>query len=50
VLARHIHELQAGRVTEGLGDLCHAERVIALHVGIDNRLATALAGGALLPC
>ena len=48
VLAQHVHELQADRVAEGLGDLGHPQRVIALHVGVDDGLAAALTGGSLL--
>ncbi len=48
VLAQHVHELQADRVTECLCDLGHAQRVVALHVGVDHGLATALPGRSLL--
>ena len=47
VLAQHVDELQADRVAERLGDLGHADRLLALDVGIDDRLAARLAGRAL---
>ena len=43
----HINELQANGVAERLCDLCHAERLVALNVGVDDRLAAGLARGAL---
>ena len=48
VLAQHVDELQANRVTEGLGDLGHTQGAIALDVGVDDGLATALSSGSLL--
>ena len=48
VLAQHVDELQADRVAEGLGDLGHAQRLLALYVGVDDGLAAALTGRALL--
>ena len=48
VSAKHVDELQADRVAERLADLGHAQRLFALHVGVDDRLAAAFAGGALL--
>src|SRR5664280_3798597 len=48
VLSQHVDELQADRVAEGLGDLGHAQRILALHVGVDDGLATALTGRSLL--
>ena len=47
VLAQHVDELQADRVAERLGDLGHADRLLALDVGIDDRLAARLAVRAL---
>src|SRR4051794_7048040 len=47
VLAQHVHELEADRVAERLGDLGDADRVLALDVRIDHRLATGLARRAL---
>lgn len=47
VLSQHVDELQTDRVTEGLGDLGHAERLCAVDVGIDNWLTAPLTGGAL---
>ena len=47
VLAQHVDELEANRVAERLGDLGHADRLLALDVGIDDRLAARLPGGAL---
>jgi hypothetical protein len=48
MLAEDVNELQAYRVAERLGDLGHAGGVLALDVGIDNGLAAALAGSALV--
>ena len=48
VLAQHVDELQPDRVAERLGDLRHPLGLLALDVGIDDRLAARLAGGALL--
>ncbi len=48
VPAQNVHELQADRVTKGLGDLSHAQRVLALHIWVDDGLAAALARGALV--
>ena len=48
VLAQHVDELQADRVAERLGDFGHAHRLLALHIGVDDRLAAPLPGGALL--
>ena len=48
VLAQHVDELQADRVAERLRDLGHPHGLLALDVGIDDRLATRLAGRALL--
>ena len=44
VLAQDVDELQPDRVAERLGDLGHPDRVLALDVGIDDRLAARLAG------
>ena len=46
VLAQHVDELQPDRVAERLGHRGHAERMLALDVGIHDRFAAALAGGA----
>ena len=46
VLAQHVDELESDRVAERLGDLGHADRLLALDVGVDDRLATRLAGRA----
>src|ERR1035437_2760306 len=48
VLAQHVDELQADRVTERLGDLGHPKCVISRDIGIDDGLAAALAGCSLL--
>ena len=48
VLAQDVDELKADRVTEGLCDLGHSQRVVAIDIGVDDRLATALTGGSLL--
>jgi hypothetical protein len=47
VLAQDVDELQPDRVAQRLGDRGHALRLLALDVGIDDRFATGLAGGAL---
>jgi len=47
VFAKHVDELQADRVPQGLCDLGHAHSVIALDVRVDDRLAAAHAGRAL---
>ena len=47
VLAQDVDELQADRIAERLGDVRQAKRLIALDVGVDDRLAARLAGGAL---
>ena len=47
VLAQDVDELQPDRVAERLGDLGHALGLLALDVGVDDRLAARLAGGAL---
>ena len=47
VLAQHVNELQPDRVAEGLGDRGQADRLLALHPGVDGRLAPRFAGGAL---
>jgi hypothetical protein len=47
VLSEHVDELEANRVAECLGDLGHADGVLAFDVGIDDRLAAPLAGRAL---
>ena len=43
VLAQHVDELEPDRVAERLGDLGHPDRVVALDVGVDDRLAARLA-------
>ena len=43
VLAQHVDELQPDRVAERLGDLGHALGLLALDVGVDDRLAARLA-------
>ena len=43
-----VDELEAHRVAERLGDDRHANRVLALDVGVDDGLAARLAGGPLL--
>ena len=48
VLAQDINELHPHRVAERLGDLGHADGLLALHIRIDDRLATWAAGGPLL--
>ena len=48
VLAEHVDELQPDRVTQRLGDRGHPLRLVALDVGVDDGLAAALPGGALL--
>jgi hypothetical protein len=48
VPAQNVYELQADRIAERLGNLGHAQRVVALNVGVDDGLTAALAGGALL--
>jgi hypothetical protein len=48
VSAQHVDELQADRVAEGLGDVGHAGGVLALDVGMDDRLAARPPGRALL--
>jgi hypothetical protein len=47
VLAQHVDELEADRVAECLGDLREPQRLGALDVGVDDRLAAALALGTL---
>ena len=47
VLAQHVDELQPDRVAEGLRDGGQAVGLLALDVGIDDRLAARLAGRAL---
>ena len=48
VLAQDVDELHPDRVAQGLGDLRHPLRLLALDVGIDDRVATGLARRALL--
>ena len=48
VLAQDIHEREPDWVAERLCDLCHPQRVIARHVGVDDRLAAALPCRSLL--
>ena len=48
VLAQHVDQLQPDRVGERLRDAGHALGLLALDVGVDDRLAARLAGGALL--
>ena len=43
MLTQHVHQLQADRVTQRLGDLGHSDRLLTLHIGIDDRLAARLA-------
>jgi hypothetical protein len=45
---RSVDELQADRVAKRLGDLGHADRLLALDVGVGDGLAAALPGGSLL--
>jgi hypothetical protein len=47
VLSEHVDELEAHRVAERLRYDRHAGRMLALDVGVDDRLAARLAGGAL---
>ena len=47
VLAQDVDELEPNRVAERLGDLGHPDRLLALDVGIDDRLAARLTRGAL---
>src|SRR6185312_17124380 len=42
VAAQYIDELQADRVAKRLGDLGHPHRLLALNVGVDDRLTTPL--------
>ena len=48
VLSQHVHELHAYRIAECLRDAAHALGLIALDVGVDDRLAARFADGALL--
>ena len=48
VLAQDVDELQADWVAECLRNLGHAQGVVTVHVRVDDGLATALPGGALL--
>ena len=48
VLAQHVHQLQADRVAERLRHVGHPQRVLTRHVGVNDWLAAALAGGALV--
>jgi hypothetical protein len=48
VLAEDVDELDPHRVAERLGDARHPLRLLALDVGVDDRLAAGLAGGSLL--
>ena len=45
---QHVHELQAHRIAERFGNRRHPLGPLALDIGVDDRLATALAGRALL--
>src|SRR6185437_17153003 len=47
VPSQHVDELQSDRVAQGLGDLGHPDRLIAIDLGIDDRLTARLAGGTL---
>src|SRR5215213_2606876 len=47
VLEEHVDELQADRVAERLGHRGHPRRLLALDIGINDRLIAALASGAL---
>ena len=47
VLSQHVDQLQADRVAERLGHGRHALGLGAVGVGVDDGLATGLAGGAL---
>jgi hypothetical protein len=48
VLAEDVDQLEPDRVAEGLRDDGHPLGLLALDVGIDDRLATRAAGRALL--
>src|SRR5262249_28090626 len=48
VLAQHVDELKPNRIAEGLGDRGHPDGVGLREVGVDDRLAAALAGRALV--
>ena len=48
VLAQHVDELQADRIAQRLRDLGHANRLVAVDVGVDDRLTAALPGRTLL--
>jgi hypothetical protein len=47
VLSQHVYELDAHGIAERLCDLRHSLRLLALDVGVDDRLAAWLAGRAL---
>ena len=47
VLAQNVDQLDADGSRERLGDLCHPDRFIALDIGVHDRFAAGLAGGAL---
>jgi hypothetical protein len=47
VPAQHVDELQADRVAERLRDPRQPNGVLAIDVGVGDRFAAALAGGAL---
>ena len=42
--SQHVDELEPNRVAERLGDFGHSDRLLALDLGIHDRLAAALAG------
>ena len=48
VLSKHVHELHPDRIAQSFGDAAHALRVLALDVGIYDRLTADLALRALL--
>jgi hypothetical protein len=48
VLAEHVHQLESDRVAERLGDRGHPLGLLALDVGVYDRLAAALTRRALL--
>ena len=47
VLAEHVDQLQADGVAQRLRYFGHADRLVALYVWVNDRLAARLAGGAL---
>ena len=47
VLAKHVHQLKANGIAESLRHLGHADRLRALHIGVEHRIAARVPSGSL---